>query len=315
MAAHSPEIILHNYPQSPVSEKIRCALGMKGVSWRSVEIPRIPPKPFLIKLTGGYRRTPVLQIGADIYCDSQRIVSELETRFPEPTFYPSADKGLLLCLSRWSDGYLFDLSTKIIFGSTIGEVPKDFAADRGRLYFGKEWEAGMQSAHDLLSHHAAQMRAALNWLNDQLSDGRKFLLGDKPAAIDLQFYCIVWFLRGRWSDGPKVLGEFPALCKWEEAVQELGHGEYSTLSAEDAVLSAAGSVPQIISLGNDEHDPQGIVSGMDVFIQPDVDAGELPVCGQVVFSDSSKITIRREDADAGQLHVHFPRAGYVVSPA
>ena len=38
------EIILHNYPQSPVAEKVRVALGIKGLPWRSVEIPRIPPK-------------------------------------------------------------------------------------------------------------------------------------------------------------------------------------------------------------------------------------------------------------------------------
>ena len=29
------------------------------------------PKPNLTALTGGYRKTPVLQIGADIYCNSQ----------------------------------------------------------------------------------------------------------------------------------------------------------------------------------------------------------------------------------------------------
>lgn len=314
MAATSSEIILHNYPQSPVAEKIRVALGMKGVSWRSVEIPRIPPKPFLIKLTGGYRRTPVLQIGSDIYCDSQRIISELENRFPSPSFFPTNDNGLMWCLSRWSDGYLFDLSTKIIFGSTIGDVPADFAADRGRLYFGKEWEAGMKAAHERLSHLAAQMRVGLNWLNDQLSDGRTFLLGDRPAAIDVQFYSTVWFLRGRWSDGPACLSEFPALCKWEAAMQKIGYGTFTSMNAEEAIVSAANSEPSIITIADDMHDPQGIRTGMDVLISPDVDGGEEPVRGKIVFSSCTRITLHRHDADAGDLHVHFPRAGYVVMP-
>ena len=74
------EIILHNYPESPVAEKVRIALGIKGLEWLSVKIPRIPPKPLLMPLTGGYRRTPVMQIGADIYCDSQCIIRELERR-------------------------------------------------------------------------------------------------------------------------------------------------------------------------------------------------------------------------------------------
>mgnify|MGYP001301913910 CR=1 FL=1 len=100
------EIILHNYPQSPVAEKVRVALGIKQATWRSVEIPRIPPKPGLVKLTGGYRRTPVMQIGADIYCDSQCIIREFERRHPEPSFMPTPEVGLMWCLSRWTDGAL-----------------------------------------------------------------------------------------------------------------------------------------------------------------------------------------------------------------
>mgnify|MGYP001801963333 CR=1 FL=1 len=75
------QIILHNYPQSPVAEKARVALGIKGLDWHSVEIPRLAPKPTLTKLTGGYRRPPVMQIGADIYCDSAVVIDELNRRF------------------------------------------------------------------------------------------------------------------------------------------------------------------------------------------------------------------------------------------
>ena len=75
-----PDLILHHYPQSPVAEKVRVVLGIKNVAWRSVQIPRLPPKPDLMPLTGGYRRTPVLQVGADVYCDSQCIIRELERR-------------------------------------------------------------------------------------------------------------------------------------------------------------------------------------------------------------------------------------------
>jgi len=88
------EIILHNYPQSPVAEKVRVSFGIKGLSWRSVEIPRIPPKPLLMPLTGGYRRTPVMQIGADVYCDSQCIMREIERRHPQPTFFPGGAQGM-----------------------------------------------------------------------------------------------------------------------------------------------------------------------------------------------------------------------------
>ncbi|MDH3509928.1 MAG: glutathione S-transferase N-terminal domain-containing protein, partial [Gammaproteobacteria bacterium] len=64
------DIILHHFDLSPFAEKIRLALGFKNLSWRSVQIPLIMPKPDLTALTGGYRKTPVMQIGADIYCDT-----------------------------------------------------------------------------------------------------------------------------------------------------------------------------------------------------------------------------------------------------
>src|SRR5580693_4543183 len=73
-----PEIILHHYQLSPYSEKIRLALGLKGQNWRSVEIPVWTPSPKLTQMTGGYRRTPVLQIGAEFYCDTLLILGAIE---------------------------------------------------------------------------------------------------------------------------------------------------------------------------------------------------------------------------------------------
>ena len=56
------EIILHHYPRSPYAEKVRLALGLKGLAYGSVTIPTWMPKPDLLPLTGGYRRTPVMQV-------------------------------------------------------------------------------------------------------------------------------------------------------------------------------------------------------------------------------------------------------------
>ncbi|MDD9915100.1 MAG: glutathione S-transferase N-terminal domain-containing protein, partial [Rhodospirillaceae bacterium] len=83
------ELVLHNYDFSNYAEKARLALGYKGLSWRSVIIPPVAPKPDLTPLTGGYRRTPVLQIGADIYCDTKLILRQLERLQPQPTLYPN----------------------------------------------------------------------------------------------------------------------------------------------------------------------------------------------------------------------------------
>jgi glutathione S-transferase len=73
-------LILHHYDFSNYSEKVRVALGFKSLEWSSVIVPPVTPKPDLTALTGGYRRAPVLQIGADIYCDTRLILRELERR-------------------------------------------------------------------------------------------------------------------------------------------------------------------------------------------------------------------------------------------
>ena len=311
MTDHSSEIILHNYPQSPVAEKARIALGIKRLAWRSVEIPRLAPKPMLTQLTGGYRRTPVMQIGADIYCDTQCIIRELERRHPSPSFFPAGSVGMMWGLSRWIDGPLFDLGVKVILGSVGSNLPEDFAKDRGRLYFGANWAEDLKAANANLPHFAAQFRAPLRWADEQLSDGRKFLMGKEPSALDAQLYHLVWFLRGRWDKGPAFLSEFSNLERWETAVSEIGHGTVSEMSPEAAIHRASEFEP-ITAPSKDPLDPQGLVPGMQVTISPDLDGGEQPVDGEVVSASFDTITILRHDQRAGNIGVHFPRAGYRV---
>ena len=92
------DIILHHYDLSPFSEKIRLALGYKGLDWKSVVVEAVPPRPALDALTGGYRRVPVLQVGADIYCDTEVIFRALERIKAEPALYPTGE-GIAKALS------------------------------------------------------------------------------------------------------------------------------------------------------------------------------------------------------------------------
>ncbi|MEP0191967.1 MAG: glutathione S-transferase family protein [Erythrobacter sp.] len=312
MTDPATQVIYHNYPQSPVAEKVRVAFGIKNLAWHDVEIPRLPPKPMLTALTGGYRRTPVMQIGADIYCDSQCIIRELEKRQPSPTLMPTSQAGLMWCLSRYSDGDLFSLAVKLVLGSAGEDLPEDFAQDRGRLYLGEDWAEGLKRANEQLPHLVAQLRAPLSWMNAQLSDGRAFLLGSEPGAIDAQMYHNIWFIRGRWSGGPSMLSEFPDLVRWEDNVRELGHGSSSPMNAEDAIIIAKDAKPTS-EIGVASNDPQGFKVGQKITVSPDLDGGEQPVEGRVRFADAETISIERTGVAVGDVCVHFPRAGYQIS--
>jgi glutathione S-transferase len=311
MSDPTTEVIFHAYPQSPVAEKVRVAFGIKGLAWRNVEIPRLPPKPMLTALTGGYRRTPVMQIGADIYCDSQCILRELERRYPAPTLMPTSEQGLMWCLSRWTDGPLFDQTVRQVLGAAGNSLDQDFAADRGRLYLGEDWAAGLKQANADLPHLVSQMRAPLSWLDTQLSDGRAFLLGAHPAAIDAQFYHVIWFLRGRWTEGPSFLSAFPALVRWEDNIRAIGHGTCSSMDPQDAIGRAKDLQPTA-KAGVAPHEPQGLAVGQSVTIRPDVDGGEQPVAGILRYADAQTAVIERTAKEVGTVCVHFPRAGYRI---
>ena len=119
-------IILHHFDESPFSEKMRVVFGLKNIAWTSVLISRIMPRPDLMPMTGGYRRTPVMQIGADIYCDTQCIIRELERRFPEPTLFPNGYEGIAWATAMWTDRPFFQSTVNLVFGSLADKVPAGF---------------------------------------------------------------------------------------------------------------------------------------------------------------------------------------------
>ncbi|MEM6973838.1 MAG: glutathione S-transferase family protein [Pseudomonadota bacterium] len=310
----TPQILLHNYPQSPVAEKVRIAFGIKGLGWASVEIPRLAPKPMLTALTGGYRRTPVMQIGADIYCDSLCIIEELERRFPDPSFFPGATRGLATAIARWTDGALFAAWVKLILAGQGENLPADFAADRGRLYLGPDWAEALERAQSDLPHMAAQARQALSLLDDMLAGDQAHALGAAPSLADLAFWHVVWFLRGRWEGGPPLIAEFPAIEAWEARMAAIGHGPRSDdVDPADAIAIAAAAEPTAPE-GTDPRDPQGLTPGMAVTVVPDTDGGEQPGEGILRYASRDRIVILRDSAEAGRLAVHYPRAGYRVRP-
>ena len=303
------EIILHHFAASPVSEKVRIALGIKKLAWRAVEIPRVPPKPDVMPLSGGYRRTPIMQIGADIYCDSQCILRELQSRFPEPTFFPGGADGMPWAINRWAD-HVFDSVATVVMGAIADQMPEAFARDRGRLFFGPNYDFAKVKAD--IPHHAAQLRAQFGWLDQRLQTGRRFMLGEQPGLPDAVAYYLVWFIRGRWQPGPAFLSQFAALESWEKRVAAIGHGQPTEMSSAEA-LDVAKSSTIATPEQDDPLDPQGIKPGMTVGVVADVDSGEQPVTGKVRYVDRDTIAVLHENERAGTVCVHLPRTGYRVT--
>ncbi len=299
-------LILHHYPQSPVSEKVRIALGIKGLSWRSVIIPRIPPKPKLMPLTGGFRLTPVLQIGADIYCDSQRILLELEQRFPDPTFFPDGSKVEGLVFARWTDGAFFQKIIATVFAEELSRMPEEFATDRIALYFGGD--ATVASFQEALPNNIAVLKAQFEWISDVLFD-QPYLHGARPGYKDAHAYYLLWFLRGRYPGGDEFLREFPSLTSWASRLEGIGHGTVEEETEDNALEIARGAAPLASSL---ESAPvtAPFETGQRVAVRPDNDENE--TVGTLLSMDFRNVSVLRHDEDIGEVAVHFPRVGYAV---
>lgn len=303
------EIIFHHYPVSPVAEKVRAGLGVKKLAWRSVEHSRLPDRPELFAMTAGYRRIPVMQIGADIYCDSQCILRELERRFPEPTFFPNGGPGLPWGISRWTDQEIFALMFRVAFGPVMDKLPPELVADRSRLYLGPG--ADLKKELPAIPHYLAQVRGHFGWLDVNLGDGRAFLTGDKPALQDVLAHYIVWFFTARYEGQAQFMAEFPKLVAWFERMKAVGHGTSTPMTPAEA-LAVAKSSRTIIEAKADPRDPQGLSPGMKVSIGPLTDTGEKPVVGTVRNAGRDTIVIDHSHALCGDVALHFPRVGYRV---
>jgi glutathione S-transferase len=304
------EIIFHHYPQSPVAEKVRCALGIKKLAWRSVEHNRLPDRPELFAMTAGYRRIPVMQIGADIYCDSQCILRELERRHPEPTFFPGPGKGMPWAVSRWTDGPIFELMFRIAFAPVMDSLPPALVTDRSRLYLGPGADLKKELAD--LPHTLAQLRGHLGWLEAQLESGKPYLTADKPGLADAVAWHIMWFFRARYGEAARFMEEFPRISAWEERIKALGQGTPTPMTAAEALAVAKGA-ETIVTPTTDPRDPQGLKPGLKVSIGPLTDTGEKQVEGTVRAVGRETLVIDHAHELCGKVAIHFPRVGYKVT--
>ena len=304
-------LILHHYPMSPFAEKIRRVLAFKQLPWQSVVIPTILPKPEVLALTGGYRKTPLLQIGADIYCDSALICDVLEHVQPAPTLYPEQHKGLARVLAQWADTTLFWAAMAYnlqrpgmaeLFDGVPTEAVRAFGADRNAMAQGM---TRLRPA-DATAAYKSYLRRLANMLEHQA-----FLMGSAPCVADFAAYHPLWFTRRRVPVMAGILNATPGVLAWMDRMEALGPDHSTPLDATEAIAVCAVSTGASVlkdSIFQDEH---GIALGSRVSITPET-FGTDPTEGELIAATRMHYTLRRVDARAGTVRVHFPRIGYVL---
>lgn len=302
------DLILHHYDSSPFSEKVRLILGYKSLAWKSVKVPVMLPKPDVVALTGGYRRTPFLQVGADIYCDTALMCQVIDAMAPQPPLYPVAASGMQHVLAQWADSTLFwsaipytmqPAGAAHIFAGAPPEFLKAFGADRAAM------TPNLRRA--TVPDATAQLASYFGWLEAEFTDHRPFLLGAHPCIADFSVAQSLWYIR-RAPPVATVLTPFPKLLAWYERMTAFGHGSPEKMTSGEALDLAA----QTHKHAQTHVEPgAGFEAGDAVTVSPTDYATDL-VSGTLVGLTQHEVVIERRDERAGQLHVHFPRIGYQV---
>jgi glutathione S-transferase len=302
---HRPmsDLILHHYDLSPYSEKVRLIFGLKSLPWRSVQIPMVMPKPDYTELTGGYRRAPMLQIGADIYCDSKACAQLLERLHPEPSLFPGGDAATVWGLARWAEtGFMMGV---LVFFGEGGLFDDAFVEDRKKMAPGLD----VERVKTIVPAKLLQLTQVLGRLESQLADGRPWLLGEKPSFADLAAFHSANFMKAHPKTAA-VLAPLSRLNAWLDRVAAIGHADRKEMDAAEAIAIAHDATPAPIE-GEPAPLPAGLAYGDAGVVMPE-EVGSGPVTGELVPSDVHEIAIRRRSERAGELVVHFPREDYLV---
>ena len=316
---------LHHYPGSPFSEKARLMLGRKGIAWRSVIVPSVMPKPDLAALTGGYRRVPVLQTGADVWCDSALVSRVLDALEPARPLH-RADRAAAESVAEWADRELFGAAVacvfqpghlEALFAGAPPEAARAFAEDRGAMVRqDRTVFAGASGLGRLPGPEAmGVLSAGVDRIAAHLRDGRAFLVADEPLACDFAAYHPLWFSM-RVPALAAVVQRAPSVVAWMARIHAIGHGAMTRSNAAEAIEAArsAGGASSGVLPDGDWVDFHGFAPGERVVITP-LDYGLVEVAGELAVCAADRIAIRRTDARAGTLRVHFPRAGFRMARA
>lgn len=309
------DFILHHYDFSPFSEKIRTLLGYKSAHYKVVNIPIIMPKPNLVALTGGYRKTPVLQHHNHIYCDTRLMARVIDEQFGNESIFPSELSLTTNTLAQWADQHLFSVAVALAFSPAGFEafrqhVPakfvEDFVNDRAKMRVGGSGlSMDANTALQLIPIYLQQME-------QQLNNAGPYICGEHISIADFSIYHCLWFINNN-AGVRGILKGYLNLNQWFETMKAIGHGSHTSIDAT-AAIDIAHSAQNVLFSNDDFLVVNDFGFGERVEIVP-TDYGIAPVTGELIVSKTDEIAIKRIDEIAGEVYVHFPRVGYKMVTA
>ena len=303
--------ILHHYPASLFSEKIRALFGYLRMDWQSVIIPPIMPRPLLMPLSGGYRKTPIMQIGANVYCDTQVICRQLAHLAGNDTLFAAGFAAERV--AQWADSDLFRTVVALNFreaalAAQMSQLSADaiaaFQKDRAELSGGAPIVGVPPSAA------VAHFQEYLSSLESSLESG--YLFGEVASIADFSVYHCLWFVAGNPVNAP-MLEDWPRVQSYMARLKAFGHGKVQEISAADAYAIGKQAEPRTPDDARvDARLAGNLQAGQNVSVSA-TDYGRHPIVGSLVKWTCEEIVVLRKDPEVGNIMVHVPNTGFAVS--
>ena len=301
-------IILHHYEASPYAEKIRLMFGLTNAHWHSLLSPVQPPRPSLDPLTGGYRRIPVAQLGADIFCDTAIIVREVAMATRCQALDPTrVDPASAVLMKQAEQETFFAAIGAVKPLRLLGTMIRQFGPI-GTYRFAKD-RAGLLKGGTARPPKGSQSQAVLDSLITALEiklSGQLWVCGDAASVADFAIYHPLWLYV---SCNRRPLKAGVHVIDWYHRVSEIGHGRREEITQDVAFSVARNSEPR--SLPDSVQNKTVKIGGL-VEVAPS-DYGVLPVSGNLAAMTEERIIIARKTTEFGNLNVHFPREGYTLA--
>jgi glutathione S-transferase len=301
-------MILHHYQLSPFSEKIRLMFGYAEIRWQSAISPAMPPRIIVDPLTGGYRRIPVAQIGADIFCDTQIISTEIaELTGIDALAKQNCSEEVQAFVTTVDTSVFMATVTTSSPAKTIGLLLKNMSPWQTiRFIKDRAVVSKTSSLKPVSQSQSLNIVDSHNQGLEQRLDGQQFLFGDTPTIADFSAYHVLWF--GKLTRANGFLSTLPNVLKWMDRMAAMGHGQRTEISKSEVFNEARNNTPREV-LPKMVNDPR---IGGKVTIKPN-DYAKDKVSGTLVGSDEFRWILLRECAKLGSLHVHFPKEGYELN--
>lgn len=298
-------LILHHYPMSPFSEKIRLMLGYAGLSWQSVQVRELPPRPELAEMVGGYRKIPVAQIGADLFCDTRTIATEIARLSSKPELALENNTQEVQEFVRETDLEVFLACLVSSSGSRmLGKLIKSTSFLEAMRFLKDRIKMGRKARVQALGPKAARARVQDHLARMEEMLGKDFLFGDTPCNADFSAFHSLWFVTDL-AEKP-ITESWPRVHHWMQRMRDFGHGESEPITADEALSVAAEAGPRAIDSRNEED-----LMDKPVSIAP-ADYGRTPVTGVLVGGNDQARILSRNSERCGTVHVHLPRQGYSI---